>query len=178
MNKALLVIDLQVCYLELNFTPTQREVVIHNTNLAIEKAHQAGFEIIYIKHYFDHPLAKFFFKTFFKGVGLRGEPKSVFDPRLHLQNKNILEKNTENTFKSTALDSILKEKNIDELFIAGLDGMACVQATTKGALQRDYKVTLIDNAIVSASAKRWNKLKNKLAENKNCRIVPSFAPGT
>jgi len=174
MKSALLVIDLQVCYLELNFTLAEQERIIRVTNQNIAEAHHKGWTVIYVKHYFDSFFAKMFFKIFFKGAGIRGATKSVFDPRINIINQNLFEKNTEDTFKSTSLDDFLKEHHIDELYITGLDGTACINATSSGALERNYKVNLIEDSIISASPKRWKSLLSKLLEQKNCKLLPSL----
>ncbi|MDG0817241.1 cysteine hydrolase family protein [Bdellovibrio svalbardensis] len=174
MNTALLVIDLQVCYLELNFSPEERERIVRVTNHNIAEAHRQGWTVIYIKHYFDSFFAKMFFKIFFKGAGVRGTAKSVFDPRINIINQNLFEKNTEDTFKSTNLDAFLKEHQIDELYITGLDGTACVNATSWGALQRNYKVNLIEDSIISVSPKRWKSLLSKLQKQENCKLLPTL----
>lgn len=174
MNKALLVIDIQPCYLELNATKESAQKLIDNANVAIAKAEAQGIPIVFIKHYFDSFIEKIFFKTFFKGAGLRGMPKSEFDPRLKVAGGLVLEKTTENTFASTHLEKLLKDQGVNELYILGQDGVACINKTTRGALDLGFKVHLVSDAIVSGAPKKWEKLQSEFAKKPNCDFVRSF----
>ncbi|MNT56425.1 Isochorismatase family protein [compost metagenome] len=101
-------------------------------------------------------------------------PKSKFDPRLNVGNGMVLEKNTENTFASTNLEKHLKDQGINELYILGQDGVACINKTTRAALDLGFKVHLVSDAIVSGAPKKWEKLQLEFAKKANCDFVPSF----
>ncbi|KYG61290.1 hypothetical protein AZI85_10160 [Bdellovibrio bacteriovorus] len=171
MKKALLVIDLQVCYLKMNATEDAAMKAISKVNQLTEKAMKEDFEIFYIQHFFDKGPEKWVLKWFFKGAGLRSDPNAIFDPRLEIRNSQILQKNTENTFLSTDLHRILQEKGINEIHIVGQDGTACIQATAYGALKLGYSVKIVDEAILSGSPKKWAKIKADLITRPHCELI-------
>ncbi|KHD88896.1 MAG: hypothetical protein OM95_07230 [Bdellovibrio sp. ArHS] len=171
MKKALLVIDLQICYLKLNASEAAATQAIANVNRLTEQALIDGEEVFFIQHFFESLPEKWVLKLFFKGAGLRSDPNAIFDPRLQIRNTKILQKNTQNTFKSTNLHQLLQDSGVEEIAIVGQDGTACVQATAYGALELGYSVKLIDKAILSASPKKWAKIKSHLLTNPRCTLV-------
>ncbi len=61
-------------------------------------------------------------------------------------------KNYPNAFKKTNLDSLLKEKHINTLFLCGLSSTGCVLATYHGALDLDYDAFLVKGALIGPGA--------------------------
>lgn len=58
-------------------------------------------------------------------------------------------KNYPSAFKKTELEEILREQEINTLFLCGLSAVGCVLATYHGALDLDFNVFMIKNAIMS-----------------------------
>ena len=58
-------------------------------------------------------------------------------------------KNHGNAFNSTDLEQILKEKNVNTLFLTGLSGTGCVLASYFGAKDLGYDAHMIKNTIIS-----------------------------
>jgi nicotinamidase-related amidase len=83
-------------------------------------------------------------------------PKSVIvndsDPKIV--------KNFPSAFVKTDLDKILKEKGCNTLFLCGLSSVGCVLATYHGAQERDYKVFMIKNGIMSHNSAYTNVIEN------------------
>lgn len=52
-------------------------------------------------------------------------------------------------FFDTELDEVLRERAVRDLFIAGFDARICVAATATDALARDYRVTVLRDAIAT-----------------------------
>jgi nicotinamidase-related amidase len=63
----------------------------------------------------------------------------------------VISKTANDAFYKTELDSILRDKNISNLFITGCATDFCVDTTVKSALGRDYKVTVIEDGHTTAS---------------------------
>ncbi|MCK5169907.1 MAG: cysteine hydrolase [Bacteroidales bacterium] len=61
----------------------------------------------------------------------------------------MVTKNYGNAFTKTDLDKILKEKEVNTVFLCGLSATGCVLATYIGANDHDYKVFMIQNALLS-----------------------------
>jgi nicotinamidase-related amidase len=58
-------------------------------------------------------------------------------------------KNFPSAFQKTDLDKILKEKECNTLFLCGLSSVGCVLATYFGGMERDYKVFMVKEGIMS-----------------------------
>lgn len=64
-----------------------------------------------------------------------------------------------------AFESFLKERQIRELYLVGLDAEGCVYLTAKGALKRGYKVSILQDGIVLLAEKKWDSLMEKYIKN-------------
>jgi nicotinamidase-related amidase len=69
-------------------------------------------------------------------------------------------KNYPSAFTKTDLDAILKEKDVNTVFICGLSATGCVLATYYGALERDYNVFMIEGALMSDNAEHTETIKD------------------
>jgi nicotinamidase-related amidase len=65
------------------------------------------------------------------------------------ENDPKIVKNFPNAFRKTDLDSLLKEKGCNTLFLCGLSATGCVLATYHGAAERDYDVFMVKDAVMS-----------------------------
>ena len=64
--------------------------------------------------------------------------------------------------QSTGLEEFLRAHNVDELYIAGIVLEYCVKSTAEDALNKDYKVWLIQDAIASFSLEDKEKILKDL----------------
>ena len=69
-------------------------------------------------------------------------------------------KNFPSAFKKTELDDMLKEKGINTVFLCGLSAVGCVLATYYGAMERDYEVFMVKNAIMSHKSEYTNFVRD------------------
>ncbi len=61
-------------------------------------------------------------------------------------------KNYPSAFKKTELDKLLKAKGCNTLFLCGLSAVGCVLATYHGAMDLDYDVFMLKDALISHDA--------------------------
>ncbi len=61
-------------------------------------------------------------------------------------------KNYPSAFKKTELDKMLKAKGCNTLFLCGLSAVGCVLATYHGAMDLDYDVFMLKDALISHDA--------------------------
>ncbi len=61
-------------------------------------------------------------------------------------------KNYPSAFKKTELDKLLKGKGCNTLFLCGLSAVGCVLATYHGAMDLDYEVFMLKDALISHDA--------------------------
>ncbi len=66
--------------------------------------------------------------------------------------------------KNTGLFGYLKDRNVSEVFIAGLAADFCVYFTANDALDLGFKTTIIEEASKPIDAENWHKLKDKFRE--------------
>jgi nicotinamidase-related amidase len=64
----------------------------------------------------------------------------------------------EDAFSNAELSDLIREKGIDHLFLAGLDGVTSINRTARSALERGYRVTFIRNGILTSSESKWERL--------------------
>ena len=57
-----------------------------------------------------------------------------------------IDKNYNSSFEATQLDATLKGVNANHIILAGAASNWCIRATAFGALERGYKLTLIEDA--------------------------------
>ena len=63
----------------------------------------------------------------------------------------VLIKNRFSVFSNPELDEILKREKVDELIIGGLITNCCVRATVVDAYNREYGITIVEEACASDS---------------------------
>lgn len=63
----------------------------------------------------------------------------------------IIDKTSAGTFNSTAIDQILRNMNIDRLWVTGIVTEGCVELTARDAADRGYYVTLVSDACASST---------------------------
>jgi nicotinamidase-related amidase len=88
----------------------------------------------------------------------KGSKGTGIDKRVNLVNDTIYHKSKNNALGNKELSRFLKENAISELYITGLFAEACVKATTKAALEKNYSATIIEDATGSKNTKK--KLKS------------------
>ncbi len=140
MKPALLVIDTQNDYLKY-MCDEDKKTAMEYINYSIMIFREKNFPIIRVYNYNS---------GFGPAPGTDGFefPSSI--PVLDSDPKII--KNYGNAFKKTDLDKILKEKGINTVYLCGLSATACVLATYYGAMDNDYDVFMIKDALLSPDA--------------------------
>jgi nicotinamidase-related amidase len=58
-------------------------------------------------------------------------------------------KNYPSAFQKTILDKLLKDKGINTLYLCGLSAVGCVLATYFGSIEREYKVFMLKDCLIS-----------------------------
>lgn len=145
----LLIIDMQEDYTGENRNrkrfPYDIEPLIDNVNHRINSYSRE--HIVYIKNQFfwEPPKRE---KSLSKGM--------------NVVSNQIFTKRNNNSFKNIEFANFLREKNVTELEIIGIDGNYCVKATAIAASKAGYEVFLNENCIGIADAKKFRKSKMKM----------------
>jgi nicotinamidase-related amidase len=143
----------------------------------------------------DREFGKFFINTLirmFRDNGLpvfriyhsnkESGPKPGTDEFEYPTSINILPEDTmivksySDSFNKTELDTVLKEKGCNTVFICGFSATGCVLATYIGAMNHDYKAFIVKDAIMSPNT-RFTKLAEQMFDAINLNAVKIMVEG-
>jgi nicotinamidase/pyrazinamidase len=149
-KSALLVIDIQEAttgHLSMYpFFQKNSDELIKNINRITDSFNNQNILVIHIRSEISNPLINLLNSSYAKGsLGAQ------FDKRIKTTSGSEVIKRAKDSFKNTNLDSILTGNKVSELYIVGLDAAECVNATVEAAQNRNYRVNLIAEAILSIS---------------------------
>jgi len=163
-KSALLVIDIQKDLTQadgkapLNIAMTDK--MIENVNMLIDSCSDKGMLVVYVRHEYD----KFIFNLLLNNAVKKGSPGSQIDDRVAIINDHIVTKNAMDAFSNPDLGVLLTDNAVTHLYITGLDAQYCIDKTVKAALNRDYAVTIVADAIAAKTdalvAKKLDEFKN------------------
>lgn len=143
-RQALVVLDIQEGYTGTDHrqpvTASPPQGLIATVNRLIERAAAAGVEVVYIRQVFSSNL-------FVRLHGGRQQGRVVIDRRIKVINSNDFAKNRTDAFSSHPFERLLIDRQVNELYLVGVDAAYCVYYTALGALQRGYRVTVLSDAV-------------------------------
>ena len=149
-KSALLVIDIQEAttgHLSMYpFFQKNSDELIKNINRIAYSFNNQNILVIHIRSEISNPLINLLNSSYAKG-----SPGAQFDKRIKTTSGLEVIKRAKDSFKNTNLDSILTSNKVSELYIVGLDAAECINATVEASQNRNYKVNLIEEAILSKS---------------------------
>jgi nicotinamidase-related amidase len=156
-NKALLVIDIQedATGKTTNKPYKNSKELIDTVNSVINNSEKEGITVIYIKHQMN---SNFLNKIIMGNRFIKGTPGSEIDSRIEIINNNIFSKDKGDALSNSKLDDFLKQNNINEIFIVGLDATACVYKTAIGAIKRGYKAVVLKDGIVTSNMEKMPRI--------------------
>jgi nicotinamidase/pyrazinamidase len=159
-KNALLIIDLQRDITEKNgrmvMNVEQTDQCIKNINKILADNSRLDLVVIYITQEFEN---NFIVKLLTKNALQHGDTGAEIDPRIKIISANHFIKHASDSFSNPGLDAFLIKNKVNHVYITGVDAEYCVDKTIKGALNRNYKVTVIRDAIGSGTdEKRDNKI--------------------
>ena len=85
----------------------------------------------------------------------------------------VVEKTTYDGFLFTGLRDILKNKNVDEVFIVGVATDICVMHTAFGAFARGFKVNIIEDLCAGTNEEEHNWALNYMKNIYGAKILRS-----
>jgi nicotinamidase-related amidase len=137
LKPALVIIDIQNQYLPY-MSESDKKLALEMINASIFLFRQYNLPIIRVYHTDPKWGPKPDTKEFEFPDSIKTEPG---DPKII--------NNYPNAFKKTDLEKMLKEKEINTLFLCGLSAVGRVLATYQSALDLDYNVFMIKDALIS-----------------------------
>ncbi|MBV1945996.1 cysteine hydrolase family protein [Streptomyces sp. BV129] len=129
-NTALLVIDVQNGVMA---GAHDRDQVIANITSLLDKARTAAVPVIWIQH---------------SDEGLpQGSAQWEYVPELKRQDDEpLVPKNYPDSFEATDLESVLGDRKVGRIVVAGAQTDICIRSTLHGAITRGYDATLVTDA--------------------------------
>ncbi len=168
-NCALLVVDIQeVITGDLSIYPglqEKSEILIQEINQAVDSFEIHNYPVIYIRSEINNPFVNLINSSYAKG-----SPGVKYDKRLRIVSDIEVVKTGKDSFRKTNLDDILSKNKVNELFIVGLDAAECVNATVEASQNRNYKVNIIKEAVISKSRSKTDSMMVYFRE-KGVRII-------
>jgi nicotinamidase-related amidase len=138
-DTALLIIDVQLGVVEGELRAARLDSVLDNLNLAIAKARQRGYPVIFVQH---------------EEEGLQRDSDAwQLHPRLAREEGDVsICKRYGDSFCETGLAGLLAEKGIGALWMGGCATDFCFDSTLRNAVSRGYQVTVIRDAHTTFNA--------------------------
>lgn len=161
LMKALLVIDMQNVCVGKNhatFFKYNHQELIDEVNKAID-ANKDNY-VIYIRNLTKRNLINMLapFRAY------EGTPEADFAEELKIVSDFTFDKYVGDAFSNAELGKFLKENDVTEIEIVGVDGGGCVSLTAIGAVNNGFKVTVNTKAVGTMFNKNKEKYFKKLSE--------------
>jgi nicotinamidase-related amidase len=129
-NTALLVIDVQNGVVA---GAHNRDGVIANINTLVDKARAEDVPVVWVQHSDDNLP--------------QGSEEWQYVPELvRRESEPLVHKNYGDSFEDTNLETVLAERGVGRLIVAGAQTDACIRSTLHGAIVRGYDATLVGDA--------------------------------
>ena len=129
MSTALLVIDMQVGFIEGDMTVHDGHTILERVKSLIQRARASDILVVFVQHNSDPEID--------------GPIHAEITP---LDNETIILKMTPDSFHLTSLQNVLNDHNIKHLIIAGFQTEMCIDTTARRAVELGYQVTVVSDA--------------------------------
>ena len=163
LNPALLVVDIQeVITGSHSIFPSLQENserLITRINQVVDSFEVHNYPVIYVRSEIANP-----FINLVNNAYAKGSSRVNYDKRLKVISDLEVVKTGEDSFRKTNLDELLNKNKVNELYIVGLDAAGCVNTTVQAAQNRDYKVHIIKEAVISKSERMTDSMLVKFME--------------
>ena len=119
---------------------------LENVNQAITFAEENDMEILYVKNITENnPVLQMLSGGRYKD----GTVGAELADGLQIVSGNIFTKSIRDSFSDKGFENYLISKQVDTLYIVGADASACILGTAQGGINRNYKVNIISDAIIT-----------------------------
>ena len=151
-GSALLLIDLQSVFWERgpysDAAKTSAAAVILGE---AEAAKAQNHPVIAVRQEWSIPSTKAVAKLTMKGQAIQGSDGTELEKRFSQLPDHIIVKRVQDAFETGELDTLLKNLNVGQLRLVGLDFNYCVLKTALAARNRGYDVTVVKAGTLSAA---------------------------
>lgn len=173
MKKALIVIDVQTCYLKQKKDQKRVDQLITTINDSLNKAREKQIPILFVEHEYKGRLTEWIIRRFMGGTGLRESEDFLTDPRIDKQNETTIIKYTGDCFQNAEIANWVAKQGAKEVIIIGQDGMYCIKSSIIGALKNKYNVFLVEGGVIAQNQKGWANFKQKMVASGEVLLIAS-----
>jgi nicotinamidase-related amidase len=161
-NTALLVIDVQNGVMAETYN---RDGVIANIATLVDKARAENVPVVWVQHNSEQLP--------------EGSEQWRYVPELAQQEAEpVVHKQYGDSFEDTDLESVLAERKVGRLIVAGAQTDACIRSTLHGAIVRGYDATLVKDAHTTEDLSEWGAPSpDKVIDHTNLYWEDHSAPG-
>jgi nicotinamidase-related amidase len=161
-NTALLVIDVQNGVMA---GTHNRDGVIANIATLVDKARAENVPVVWVQHNSENLP--------------EGSEQWRYVPELAQQeDEPVVQKRYGDSFDDTDLESVLAERKVGRLIVAGAQTDACIRSTLHGAIVRGYDATLVKDAHTTEDISEWGAPPpDKVIDHTNLYWDDHTAPG-
>jgi len=162
---ALLVIDMQQfsCAPKHGVQFPGLAATVDRINALVDACHDQGVPVIWVRHSFrvsetgdDAGLYPLFHKQPLSRGMFDAGPDTALYPAMHYDAAvdHVVFKNRYSAFAATnaELPDLLRRLAVEQLWVAGVVTNVCVESTARDAMQRDYEVIMVADAVTSPFA--------------------------
>jgi len=164
-KRALLVLDVQKDFTSdaarMPVDKSQVVPMIQKINLLISDSQKNGDLVIYIRNIFHKPDIANLFRHF---AAVGGSPGIAFDDRLAVVSEHVFAKSQPDAFSNKELEAFLIANRVNEVTVCGVFADQCVYWTSRGALNRGYRVNYVVDAVAATSMKDISKAAKSIEE--------------
>lgn len=161
-HTALIVIDVQN---DVMAGAHNRDAVIANVAVLVDKARAENVPVVWVQHSSD-------------GMP-RGSDGWRYVPELaQEESEPVVHKRYGDAFDDTDLETVLAERKVGRLIVAGAQTDECIRSTIHGAIVRGYDATLVADAHTTEDLSRWGApTPDKVIDHTNLYWQNHTAPG-
>lgn len=161
-NTAVLVIDAQN---EIMAGVYGREAVVANISLLLDKARAENVPVVWVQHSGEN-------------VPIDSEGWRFIPELTQRADEPVIHKRYADSFEETELESVLAERQVGRLMVAGAQTDECIRATLHGAIVRGYDATLVSDAHSTEDLTAWGAPPpDKVIDHTNLYWENHLAPG-
>src|SRR3954453_1954110 len=161
-NTALLVVDVQN---DVVAGAHNRDAVVANVVSLVDKARSENVPVVWVQHSSDDLPED--------SEGWQYVPELKLD-----ETEPVVHKRYGDSFEETDLESVLAERKVGRLVVAGAQTDECIRSTLHGAIVRGYDATLVSDAHTTEDLSNWGApTPDKVIDHTNLYWRNHAAPG-
>jgi nicotinamidase-related amidase len=133
-----------------------RDAVVANIGALVDRARAADVDVVWVQHESDN-------------LPRDSEPWAYVPELVRRTGEPVVHKSYGDSFEETDLESVLAERGIGSLLVAGAQTDECVRSTLHGAITRGYDATLVADAHTTEDLSEYGApTPDKVIAHTNC----------